>query len=326
MRSVLTFTALLMLGGLRAQGPYSVLLATGDTIVAKEYYTRGDTLGLTGIARAAKKDVLLFWTRKERWTFTHPAGRMVKVREAGTGPCVLGHLCAVRFEEFITPFDSLPVPESWLQDSMLLVCYRDGLAGKGIITEDNGDRIAAPSDMGDGTSGLASKGGVAIGEPSLLIKRSGDTLSLKKEFYCKDSLLCWYGGDCLPANEVLLLKTVKGQFFFPFRKKGKARLDPPVPNMSHQSLGRIYANILFASCREWGDDVIPGNLLTDDRFLGSYRAEVLRLVDEAERRKKRNDTMRIVAGGLRGGMIGAAVTGALIKPEERPFWGTPMPE
>ena len=323
---MITRKALLLLalcaGVANAQGPFSILISTGDTITAKEYYTKGDTLGLTGTARVAKNDVVLFWTKRERWTFTYPAGRMVKIKEDDSDPCVIGRVCAARFAECPIPYDSLPMPDAWKTDSAFLTCYRNALLDRGITSEENGDRVIEA-----GSNGFEGTGGIGVGEPNQLILRTGDTLFITKDFYgIKDTLLCWYGGRCTPTREVYLLRTIKGQFFYQHGRKGRSRLRAPLPDMSVASRARLHANMLFTSGLSWEHAEIPAQLRTDPVFLASYRTEVVRLVEEAEKRKKRNDALRVLAGGLKGGIIGAGLTGAFIKSEDRPYWGTPMPD
>lgn len=317
-----------------AQGPYSILLETGDTVVTPTYFTKVDSLGFKG-GVVAKKDVVLFWTPKERWTFTHPKGKMVKVREKGSDPCVSGRIAAERFADNNMEFDSLPMPASWKMDSVFLTCYRSALLDRNIITEESGDRfLPEQSEDQPGEYFQRGRGAVAIGQPNQLIRVNGDTLFIKKDFYHKDSLLCWYGGSCIPERELLLLRTVKGQFYYSFLRKARKRLAAPIPNMSVASLARLHANRYFASGYAWIDTDIPEHLRADPAFLEGYRNEVQRLVVEAERELKRLNTMSVLAGGMRGaaiggalgGAVGGGLAGATRRIEDQPYWGTPMPE
>lgn len=317
-----------------AQGPYSILLETGDTIRTKEYYTKIDSFGYQG-GIVAKRDVVLFWTPRERWTFTNPRGKMVKIKEEVNAPCAFGHVCATRFAENTIPFDSLPIPDEWRSDAML-TCFREQLLGQGVETEENGDRVTVAT--GDGVKIPEDNGRVAQGEADQVILRTGDTLFIKKDMYATDSTLCWFGGGCRRGSEILLLRNARGQFIFPVRRKGKVRLDPPVRDMSIASKGRLYANILFASCLDWEESGIPRELMSDPEFRWGYEMEVDRLVHRAEARLERARTISILAGGLSGaahyGAMGAAVGAgahaAVSKrrrtPENEPHWCTPMPE
>lgn len=333
MRVLLSLMGLLFIR-VMAQGPYSILLETGDTIVVSEYYTKVDSFGYHG-GIVAKKDVVLFWTPRERWTFTDPKGKMVKIKEEVNDPCAFGHVCATRFAENLTSFDSLPIPDAWRSDTML-TCFREQLIAKGVQTEENGDRVIVPTV--DEEKLAQDNGGVAQGEANQVILRTGDTLFIKQDMYVTDTMLCWFGGGRRPHSEVLLLRNARGQFIFPARGKGKTRLDPPVRDLSMTSLGRIYANILFASCLDWGSSGIPPVLRNDAVFKWEYEYEVGRLVKRAEDRLQRARDISILAGALRGaahyGDIGATMevgTRVLIKdrrrhPADEPNWCTPMPE
>jgi hypothetical protein len=320
---VLSILLLLTSLAAQAQGPYSILLETGDTVVTPTYYTKIDSLGYKG-GIVAKKDAVLFWTPRERWTFTYPAGRMVKIREKGSSGCVLGRVCAQRFEDYAAEFDSLTIPATWIGDTALVRCYREALAGKGIPTNESGDRASGPDDgmMAEGEGG---HGGTMPGEPRQVILRTGDTLFVTKDMYSTDTTVCWFGGGRKHRSDVLLWRSERGQFFFPAAEKGKSRLKKPVPDMSPASKGRLYANILFATGLPWNECGIPDSLRNDTRFTDAYVTEVERLVVVATKRKNRVDALRVAAGTVAGGIIGGVVTGALIKPEDRAYWGSPMP-
>ncbi|MFT3884956.1 MAG: hypothetical protein QM724_05855 [Flavobacteriales bacterium] len=309
-----------------AQGPYSVLLASGDSLTGKEYYFKGDSLGIVGARKVACRDILLFQSRREKWTFTAMDGTQVKLKGEGVDSCARGYACAERYAASGMPFDLLPMPESWRNDPLLLDCYRDRLEEHGILTDENGDR--------DTRVVMGGHGGVAPGHRDEVIKLTGDTICLDHYTYHKDSLLCWYNGPCMPIADILLIRTPKGQFYFTLHGRRESRLRKPVLDLSPPSLGRLYAHRLFGCCLEWSEAPIPDTLKNDPAFLRSYRAEVLMLVDAATKRKRRNDALSVVSGGLGGAAINGAVgatiqvglTAAFIKPENRPFWGTPMPE
>lgn len=259
----------------------------------------------------------------------------MKIKEQVKDPCTFGHVCAARFVENVTPFDSLPIPDAWRSDTML-TCFREQLIAKGVQTDENGDRVIAPT--ANGSTAAQDNGGIAQGEANQVILRTGDTLFIKQDMYVTDTMLCWFGGGRRPHRDVLLLRNARGQFIFPARGKGKTRLDPPVRDMSMTSLARIYANILFASCLDWGSSGIPAVLKNDAEFKWGYAFEVDRLAKQAEGRLQRARAISILAGGLNGaaqfGAIGATMgagTRALITdrrkhPGDEPHWCTPMPE
>lgn len=174
-----------------AQGPYTALLSNGDTLRGKEYFLKGDTLGFRGGARVAARDVALFWSPKERWTFTYPAGRMKKVLEEGSRPCTLGRITALRCADHPIAFDSLPVPPHWRSEPQFLACYLADLKDRGTTAAQNGDRSAVIVPRAD----------------HMIFLRNGDSLAVETTFYSKPDSLCWMGGGRMHKDRVFWVRT-----------------------------------------------------------------------------------------------------------------------
>ncbi len=331
----LLFTLLLAFPSIsHGQGPYTALLINGDTIRGKEYYTRRDSLGFIGGSKVPLKDVVLFWTPKERWTFTHPEGRRERFHEQLTDPCARATLARLRNSQRLTPFDSLPIPTAWRSDTLMRGCYETWLMEQPILFDDDEGEVVSEAYRALKQVCLDGSGGVAIGAPSLIIFLSGDTLSLKKEFHHKEGELCWYGGGCISVDTILLLRTVKGQFYYNAVGRRRFQLRQGVPDLSVGSLARIHANRFFSTRLSWEECAIPDALKSDTLFQQLYRAEVMRKMEYAERLRKRANNLRIASGALSGfhaaGTLGAAVGGGVggaraLPPEAMPYYGTPMP-
>lgn len=342
MRPSLLFLLLLTASMANAQGPYSVLLVSGDTLTGKEYFIKGDTLGIRGGQRAALKDVVLLWTPKERWTFTYPEGRRERLKEELTGSCARSSLARLRNSDRLTPFDSLPIPSTWRSDTSLRTCYEGWLMEQPIFFDDEPGAAMTEEYQALRKVTMDESGGVAIGAPSEIIFLSGDTLLLKKEFHEKEGLLCWYGGGCLSVDTILLFRNVKGQFYYNAIGGRRFQLQQGVPDMSVGSLARIHANRFFSTQLTWEQCAIPDALKNDTLFQQIYRAEVVRKTAWAERLRKRSNNWRIASGALSGyhfsgipttpvkagvgAGIGAGIGTAMgIPPHDRPYYGTPMP-
>jgi hypothetical protein len=78
----LCLAALFVSAWTHAQGPYSLVLETADTLTIPSYYTRGDTLGFPG-GRVAKRDVFMLQKDDERYMFRYRNGHMVRFSAEG---------------------------------------------------------------------------------------------------------------------------------------------------------------------------------------------------------------------------------------------------
>ncbi|HEY0978928.1 MAG TPA: hypothetical protein VGE21_15770 [Flavobacteriales bacterium] len=219
------------------QGPYTALLSNGDTLTGKTYYTRGDTFGLPGTAKVLAKDVVLFWTPKERWTFTYPGGRMRKIKQEADDPCSRGSITAIRCEEHPTTFDSLPVPAAWKQEQGMLDCYRTKLQELNVRVDENGDRRrkAAPVPI--------------ILADHLVHLRNGDSLTVGSAFYTKADSLCWMGGGRMHKDRVLWMRSKDRRMLMVDRNNTLITMPADIAVDSACGKGRILTLIYERSTR-----------------------------------------------------------------------------
>ena len=111
-------------------GQYTVVLETGDTLLIKEYYTMGDSLGFDG-GRVAKSDVFMLQKGRELYMFRYRSGNMVRFKhDAPRDTCWFAKAYATKYEgsdTYVGP--TLLIDSAMTRKAAFICCYREVVYG-----------------------------------------------------------------------------------------------------------------------------------------------------------------------------------------------------
>jgi len=222
---------------LPVEAQYRIVLERGDTIHAKEYYIKGDSLGFSG-GKVAKRDVLCLTSGKQTYVFPFPSLGLKQFRlEPSERICERGELYAFKYAraDLSTTEIHDPTIDS-LGSEQWMACFRSRLMELGIDPDLGSGPIESVSSPVDITS-----------PQMILVLRSGDTLSAPKGYASVNDTIRIVGGDRIPRSNVLMVVDLGGQHVFNERTGNKVKLRPQVRDLSPGALGVIYARIYWDS-------------------------------------------------------------------------------
>ncbi|HPF89897.1 MAG TPA: hypothetical protein PLL57_04510 [Flavobacteriales bacterium] len=276
---------------LHVSAQYRIILERGDTIHAKEYYTKGDSLGFPG-GRVAKMDILCMYSGKQLYQFPLPGLSLKQVKlAANDAVCLRGELYACKYAKavnedllvFDPTIDSLDA-ERW--DG----CFRSRLIDMGVHP-----------DFGVSPVERISSKDLVTASPPIIVLRTGDTLSTPRGVTWEGDRVRIIGGSDMPRSDVLMFVDMSGQHVFHERTGHKILMKPQVRDLSPCALGAIHARIHWDSVGATTE--IPGitKELTDDPDFSEcfYQQQV-----RAQRKKETMRTISTVIAVGRGATLG----------------------
>ncbi len=298
-----------VLGQFSSRAQYRIILERGDTIPAKEYYTKGDSLGFPG-GRVAKKDVLCMTSGKHIYQFPLPGMGLTTTKLEETDPlCRRAALFGIKYAkaepgtQVHDPLlDSLST-EQWMQCFTTYCPVRTVDSGKGGAAEVEIVEEAGPLD------GVRSDVDITSPTP-LIVLRNGDTLTAPKGVTWIKDQIHFIGGADIPRAEVLMLVDLGGQHVFHERTGQKMKLKPQVRDLTPGALGVIYARIYWDSVNTTAE--IPGlsaALVEDPAFSECFYYQQVRAQKKKDTLRTISTVMTIGTSGARG-IQGAAVPSA----------------
>lgn len=276
---------------LPVEAQYRIVLERGDTIHAKEYYIKGDSIGFPG-GRVAKIDVLCMNSGKQIYQFPLPSMSLKQVKPETVDPvCLRGELYAYKYAkavgEDLVVFD--PIVDS-LDTERWDGCYRSRLIELGV----HPDFGISPVER------ISSKDPITA-SPPIIILRTGDTLSAPKGVSWQDDRIHIIGSSVIPRSEVLMYLDLGGQHVFHERTGHKVKMKPQVRDLSPCALGAIHARIYWDSISSTVE--IPGitkDLTDDPDYSECFNQQQSRALKARDTKRTISTVISIGGAGVRG--------------------------
>jgi len=289
----LVFVAAALLGAW-AYGQTTITFENGTSVTASQLRESGDSLR-TEKGCFAKRDILHVDNGKNTYVYNVISNGLAEVRFKETcRACRSGRIYGTKYVSTLLPAaDFEPKPSEALLADTLFARF---------LQQEQNDRNQQTPEV----ELLANELSVAMPyNGNMIVKRSGDTLRVEKDFYPKKDTLCWYGGGRMHRDDVLLVIDRHGQRVFRQRDNQLVELDESVVDRSPCSQAIVLANIHDGSAVA-GTEMkgVDQGMIATSVFSSCYGAEQKRLADIAARKAK---TMRTLGTMGRVTKAGSAV-------------------
>ena len=272
-------------------GQTTLTLENGTSVIASQLRESGDSLR-TEKGCFAKRDILHVVNGKNTYVYNVISNGLAEVRFKETcRACRSGRIYGVKYVSTLLPAaDFEPKPSDQLLADTLFARF---------LQEEQNDR----NQQTPAVELLANDLSVPLPyNGNMIVKRSGDTLRVEKDFYPKKDTLCWFGGGRMHRDDVLLVIDRHGQRVFRQRDNQLVELDETVVDRSPCSQAIVLANIHDGSAVA-GTEMkgVDQGMIATSAFSACYGTEQKRLADIAARKAKTMRTLGTIGRVTRAG-------------------------